>query len=75
MDTMNLLAQAATNLTDSLATSNPVLTPVAAPAEMNMLDMAIKGGWIMIILGIFSVVCFYILFDVHSFTLHFLIIP
>ena len=63
MDTMNLLAQAATNLTDSLATSNPVLTPVAAPAEMNMLDMAIKGGWIMIILGIFSVVCFYILFE------------
>ena len=31
--------------------------------EMNMLDMAIKGGWIMIVLGVLSVVCFYILFE------------
>ena len=30
---------------------------------MNMLDMAIKGGWIMIVLGVLSVVCFYILFE------------
>ena len=28
-----------------------------------MLDMAIKGGWIMVVLGVLSVVCFYILFE------------
>ena len=48
MNAMLLLAQVATNLADSVASANPVLTPVSAPAEMNMLDMAIKGGWIMI---------------------------
>lgn len=63
MNTLMLLAQVATNITDSLATVNPVLTPVSAPAEMNMLDMAVKGGWIMIILGIFSIAVFYILFE------------
>ena len=63
MNAMLLLAQVATNLVDSVASANPVLTPVSAPAEMNMLDMAIKGGWIMIVLGVLSVVCFYILFE------------
>ena len=43
MNAMLLLAQVATNLADSVASANPVLTPVSAPAEMNMLDMAIKG--------------------------------
>ncbi len=47
---------------DLLATANPVLTEVNAP-EIKMLDMAIKGGWIMIVLGVLSVVCFYILFE------------
>ena len=59
MNAMILLAQGAMNMADSLATANPVLTEVNAP-EMNMLDMAIKGGWIMIVLGVLSVVCFYI---------------
>ena len=63
MNRMLLLAQVATNLADSVASANPVLTPVSAPAEMNMLDMAIKGGWIMIVLAVLSVVCFYILFE------------
>ena len=49
MNVLMLLAQGAMNMADSLATANPVLTPVSAP-EMNMLDMAIKGGWIMIVL-------------------------
>ena len=62
MNAMILLAQGAMNMADSLATANPVLTEVNAP-EMNMLDMAIKGGWIMIVLGVLSVVCFYILFE------------
>ena len=51
MNVLMLLAQGAMNMADSLATANPVLTPVSAP-EMNMLDMAIKGGWIMIVLGV-----------------------
>ena len=43
MNAMILLAQGAMNMADSLATANPVLTEVNAP-EMNMLDMAVKGG-------------------------------
>lgn len=44
MNALLLLAQGAASMADSLATANPVLTPVDAPAEMNMLDMAVKGG-------------------------------
>ena len=62
MNVLMLLAQGAMNMADSLATANPVLTPVSAP-EMNMLDMAVKGGWIMIVLAVLSVGCFYILFE------------
>ncbi len=56
-----LLAQAADNLTGG----NPVLTEVVTPAtdEMNLWSLALKGGWIMLVLGILSVVCFYILFE------------
>lgn len=40
---------------------NPVLTEVAETAtEMNLWDMATKGGWIMIILALLSVICVYI---------------
>ncbi|MDR0973693.1 MAG: MotA/TolQ/ExbB proton channel family protein [Prevotellaceae bacterium] len=46
---------------DSL--TNPVLTPIATEQQMNMLDMAWKGGWIMIILAALSLVCFYILIE------------
>ena len=58
-----MLAQAGKSLADSLATANPVLTPVNTPEKMNMLDMAIKGGWIMIVLAVLSVISFYILFE------------
>ena len=40
MNTLLLLAQGAANMADSLATANPVLTTVNAPAEMNMHDSA-----------------------------------
>lgn len=63
MNVYMLLAQAAGNLADSIATGNPVLTQVNAPEKMNMLDMAFKGGWIMIVLALLSVICFYILFE------------
>ncbi len=58
MNAMILLLQGAMNMADSLATANPVLTEVNA-SEMDMLDMAVKGGWIMLVLGVLSVVCFY----------------
>ena len=48
MNLMLLLAQAAPALADSIAGANPVLTPVAAPDEMNLWSMAVKCGWIMI---------------------------
>ena len=40
---------------------NPVLTEVVETAtEMNLWDMAVKGGWIMLILALLSVICVYI---------------
>lgn len=59
---MNILLTAAQAAADSLA-ANPVLTPVEGAAEMNLWDMAVKGGWIMLLLGLLSVVCFYIFFE------------
>ena len=39
----------------------PVLTEVVETAnEMNLWDMATKGGWIMVILALLSVLCVYI---------------
>ena len=63
MNVMLLLAQVAPALTDSIAGANPVLTQVNASDEMNLWSMAVKGGWIMIVLGVLSVICFYILFE------------
>ena len=57
MNVMLLLAQVAPALTDSIAGANPVLTQVNASDEMNLWSMAIKGGWIMIVLGLMSVLC------------------
>jgi len=63
MNVLTMFAQAGGALADSLATGNPVLTEVGVPEKMNMLDMAIKGGWIMIVLAALSILCFYILFE------------
>ena len=60
---MLVMAQAASSLADSIAGENPVLTPVAGPEEMTLWGMAVKGGWIMIVLAVLSWVCFYILFE------------
>ena len=56
-----LAAQAA--LADTLAGGNPTLTPVSGAAQMNLWDMAVKGGWIMLVLALLSVACFYIFFE------------
>ncbi len=63
MNTLLILAQVAGQMVDSLADANPVLTPVSSETKMNMLDMAMKGGWIMIVLALLSLVCFYIFFE------------
>ena len=60
---MNLVLQA-TALADTLAGGNPVLTPLASgEPQMNLWEMAMKGGWIMAVLALLSVVCFYIFFE------------
>ena len=63
MNLMLLWAQVAPSLADSIAGANPVLTPVNTPDEMNLWSMAMKGGWIMVLLGLMSLLCFYILFE------------
>ena len=63
MMTLTLLA-AAQAVADTMAGANPVLTPVASgEPQMNLWDMAMKGGWIMLVLALLSVVCFYIFFE------------
>lgn len=63
MITMTLLA-AAQVAADTLAGANPVLTPVVSgEPQMNLWDMACKGGWIMIVLAVMSVIAFYIFFE------------
>ncbi len=63
MITMTLLA-AAQMAADSLSGANPVLTPVVSgEAQMNLWEMACKGGWIMIVLAVMSVIAFYIFFE------------
>lgn len=69
MVTMTLLAAAQT-VADTLAGANPVLTPVASgEPEMNLWDMACKGGWIMIVLAVMSVIAFYVFFE-RCFAIH-----
>ena len=53
------MEQAATTMAE-----NPVLTEVVETAnEMNLWDMAVKGGWVMIILALLSVICVYIFIE------------
>ena len=61
--TATLLAAAQT-LADTTSGANPVLTPaVSGEQEMNLWDMACKGGWIMIVLAVMSVIACYIFFE------------
>ncbi len=64
MNALLLLAQATQQAAETLGGENPILTPViSAEPEMNLLDMAMKGGWIMLVLALLSVICFYIFFE------------
>lgn len=56
-----LLLQAQMEQAVTEVAENPVLTEVVeAATEMNLWDMAVKGGWIMIVLAVLSVLCIYI---------------
>ena len=58
------MRQAAQAVADTMAGANPVLTPVSSgEPQMNLWDMACKGGWIMIVLAVMSVIAFYIFFE------------
>lgn len=56
------LAQVASNQVDALVSESENLIEVV-PEQMNLFSMAAKGGWIMVVLGILSLICFYILFE------------
>ena len=62
---MTMMLQAAVqSVADTMTGANPVLTPVTSgEPEMNLWDMACKGGWIMIVLALMSVIAFYIFFE------------
>ena len=64
MNLMILFLQSAQGLTEGVVESLPVLSQAEETAEsMNLWDMAQKGGWIMLVLALLSVVVFYILFE------------
>ena len=54
----------AQTLGDTVAQS-PVAVQLAEETadKMNLFDMALKGGWIMLILLLLSIICFYIFFN------------
>lgn len=61
---MVLFLQSAQGLTEGMVEALPVLSQAEETAEsMNLWDMALKGGWIMLVLALLSVVVFYILFE------------
>jgi biopolymer transport protein ExbB len=56
-----LLLQAQMEQAVTVMAENPVLTEMVETAnEMNLWDMAVKGGWVMIVLALLSVICVYI---------------
>ena len=59
---MTILAQAATVAPDSIM----ALTEVTAEEGMNVFELAVKGGWIMIVLALLSIIGIYIFFERFS---------
>lgn len=63
-DMILLQATIAEVLGDTSAVTQTAASLVESGTEkMNLLDMAMKGGWIMIVLAVLSILCFYILFE------------
>ena len=62
MSMLLALAQVASSQVDALVSESENFVEVV-PEQMNLFSMAAKGGWIMVVLGILSLICFYILFE------------
>ncbi|MBO6077624.1 MAG: MotA/TolQ/ExbB proton channel family protein [Bacteroidaceae bacterium] len=63
---MNMFLQStlAQTLGDTVAQSQTVVALAEETTDkMNLLEMAMKGGWIMIVLLLLSIICFYIFFN------------
>ncbi len=58
-----MLVAAAQGVADTVSGMNPVLTEFSGEPQMNLWDMACKGGWIMIVLALMSVIACYIFFE------------
>ena len=59
-----LLLQAQMEQAATAMAENPVLTEVVETAnKMNLWDMAVKGGWVMVVLAFLSVICVYIFIE------------
>ena len=54
---------AAQGVSDTVSGMNPGLTEISVEPQMNLWDMACKGGWIMIVLALMSVIACYIFFE------------
>lgn len=65
--TMNMLtllmAQAAAQVGEEVVTEVAAEVTETVVNEMSLWEMALKGGWIMLVLALLSVVCFYIFFE------------
>lgn len=62
---MFLQAQTIAQTLGDSAAQSQILTELAEndTEKMNLLDMAMKGGWIMIVLLVLSIICFYLFFN------------
>ena len=58
-----MLVAAAQGVADTVSGMNPVPTEISGEPQMNLWDMACKGGWIMIVLALMSVIACYIFFE------------
>ena len=57
-----LFLQTAINTTETVVPIESEIEVIQTGAEMHLLDIAFKGGWIMIVLSVLSFICVYIFF-------------
>lgn len=58
-----LMAQAAAQVGEEVVTEVAAEVTETVVNEMSLWEMALKGGWIMLVLALLSVICFYIFFE------------
>lgn len=63
LDMILLQSTIAETISDSASMVNAAMMAGDGVARMNLLDMAMKGGWIMIVLAALSILCLYIFFE------------